>query len=146
MTYFSISELNLNKLPLSPEVTKNLQFLISKLDLFRGAYGKPFIINSGYRDSKLQSKVNPLAPKSKHCFGLAVDVCDKDNLLMNWILKNLELAKDLDLFFEDFRYTPNWCHLQVGKPKSGKRIFIPSSGQPPCNRWNGKYDKKFDLS
>ena len=145
MTYFSISELNPHKFPLSPDVIKNLQLLISKIDSLRESYGKCLIVNSGYRDQAQQNKINPLAPKSKHCLGLAVDFKDKDNSLMNWILQNLDLAKNLELFFEDFRYTPNWCHVQVGRPKSGKRIFVPNPGPTKCNRWNGNYDHQFDL-
>lgn len=142
--YFKASEFNPRNHLLPKETEKNLQNLIFKLNILREAYGRPMILTSGYRTPEEQKKINPSAPNSKHCLGLAVDVSDNDSVFMNWILKNLNLAKELDLFFEDFRYTPNWCHIQVGKPKSGKRIFKPNNNPALCNRWDGKYDKKLD--
>ena len=127
------------------EISDNLDLLLSKINEIRKAYGKPMIVNSGWRPAAINANTPGAAKGSKHQVGLAVDVRDEDGKLFAWCLNNLELLQKLDLFLEDKRYTKNWTHFGVGKPASGKRIFVPSSDRPSApEAWDGIYNHKYD--
>lgn len=127
------------------EISDNLDKLLIPLNKMREAYGSPLICNSGWRPPSINAATPGAASHSAHCMGLAADIADPDGKLMNWVLANLELMKELGFFFEDFRWTPNWVHFGLRKPSSGKRIFIPNANRPTApNRWDGKYDPSFD--
>jgi hypothetical protein len=141
----TLKELNPNNYTLTKEQESNLNSLLDKLNQFRNAYGKPMTVTSGVRSEADQQRINPSAPKSNHLKGLACDFSDSKGELREYVLANLELMKTLGLYFEDFRYTPNWLHCQCVSPASGKRIFVPSSSPAPRpDLWDGKYDRKFD--
>ena len=127
------------------EISNNLDKLLVPLNQIRTAYGKPMTVTSGWRPPAINSSTPGAAAKSKHMIGLACDISDPDGVLMKWVLQNLPLMKSLGIYMEDFRWTPNWVHFQLGVPGSGKRIFVPSSapaGAP--GKWDGKYDSQFD--
>jgi Peptidase M15 len=127
------------------QISENLDRLLVPINKIRDAYGKPMKVNSGWRPPEINAATPGSAPHSKHMEGLAVDIADPDNALMQWTLQNLQLMKDLNIFCEDFRWTPGWCHYQLGGPVSGKRIFIPSVTRPTApNRWDGQYDSQFN--
>ena len=72
-------------------------------------------------------------PASKHKRGMAVDITDRNNELDDWIMAGpkapgagwpLILVK-YDLALEHPNSTNRWCHLQLGAPPSGNRVFIP---------------------
>lgn len=126
------------------EVSDNLDKLLVPINKIRDLYGKSMTVTSGWRPAEINASAGGAA-KSKHTLGLAVDILDENGDLMKWILANLETMKQLDIYFEDFRWTANWCHFQIGAPKSGKRIFVPNTSPATApDRWDGKYDKKFD--
>jgi len=127
------------------EVQANLKVLHEKINVIRTAYGKPMTVSSGWRPAAINSATPNAAKASKHMVGLAVDIRDIDNSLWNWTVANLELIQELGLYLEDRRYTGSWVHYQIGAPKSGKRIFIPSSAPAPHPElWNGQYETKYD--
>lgn len=127
------------------QISENLDRLLIPINKIRDAYGKPMKVNSGWRPPEINAATPGAAPRSKHMEGLAVDIADPDNALMQWTLQNLQLMKDLNIFMEDFRWTPGWCHYQLGGPVSGKRIFIPSVTRPTApNRWDGRYDDQLN--
>lgn len=142
---FTPENLNPHRLPADPVTYDNLALLSGKLNAFMADYRYPLAINSGLRDQALQKKVNPLAPKSNHLLGLAADIHDEANKLLEYVLSNLEKARDLGLFFENPNWTPTWVHIQSVAPKSGHRFFIPDSSPSKCSRWSGIYDSKFDV-
>lgn len=127
------------------EVSSNLDKLLIPLNKIREAYGKPMSVSSGWRPPAINGATPGAAKASKHMIGLACDIVDSDGSVMKWVLQNLQLMKDLGIYLEDFRWTPNWVHFQLGAPGSGKRIFVPSSApaQSP-SKWDGHYDSKFD--
>lgn len=128
------------------EISDNLDALLIPMNKVRDAYGKPMTVNSGWRPAEINAATVGAAAKSKHMLGLAVDIGDADGALKTWVLANLDLMKQLGLFFEDFRYTGSWVHFQNVPPTSGKRIFKPfSSPAPNPERWDGKYDPGFDV-
>lgn len=128
----------------SSEVSNNLDLLLIPLNKIREAYGKPMTVSSGWRPPTINASTPGAATHSKHMVGLACDIQD-DGQLMRWVLANLELMKSLNIYLEDFRWTPTWVHFQLGAPNSKNRIFVPSSApaQAPA-KWDGKYDSKFN--
>lgn len=127
------------------EISKNLDQLLEILNVLRSEYGKPMRVTSGWRPSSINNMVKGAAPKSNHTIGLAADIYDPNGEFMAWVLKHLELMQSLGVFFEDFRWTPTWVHVQIIKPKSGKRIYVPNSSLPAApDRWTGRYDSRFD--
>lgn len=143
-TYFSLQELNPHNLSVSDAQMSNLTTLMNKLDRVRESLDKPMIVTSGLRDAGIQAKVNPINMGSNHIKGLAADVHDEGGVLLDWVLQNLDLMRELGFYFEHPNWTPTWIHFQPIAPHSGKRFFIPNSNPPLCNRWNGIYDSKYD--
>jgi len=123
--YFKIEEINPHNYPTTPEIDANISELISKLSKVREAWGKPMQVTSGLRSQADQARINPGAPKSKHLSGQAADILDEDGSLKVWVGENLALMETIGLWFEAFESTPNWCHMQIVPPGSGKRIFQP---------------------
>lgn len=136
----AMSELNPHNYPTTPEQDTNLATLLDKMNQVRTAWGKPMTVTSGLRSQADQARINPGAPQSKHLLGAACDIAD-DGSLRDWVLQNLQMMKDLGLFFEDFRWTKGWVHFQCLPPTSGHRIFVPSSAPPTDpDAWDGQYD------
>ncbi len=127
------------------EVDNNLNILLEKINVVRAAYAKPMVVSSGWRPPSINDMTANAAKASKHMSGLAVDILDKDKSLWAWVLQNLKLMQDLGLYLEDKRHTPDWVHFGVGAPRSGKRIFKPTTGPYlDASLWNGIYDEKYD--
>lgn len=130
----------------TPEISENLDKLLIPLNSIRDAYGFPMVVTSGWRPPSINGATPGAAAHSKHMEGLAADISDPDNSLWHWVLENLQLMKDLDIFMEDRRYTPGWVHFGLGQPASGHRIFVPSSNPPvDPDSWDGEYDHGFDV-
>ena len=125
--------------PLTPEMELNLQALLIGLNKFRTIYGKPMKVASGYRPPEINSKIKGAAKKSNHMVCLACDFVDIDGSLDLYCANNLKILEECGLYLEHPKWTKTWCHLQVAKPSSGKRIFIPFAGEP----LPGKCDKLF---
>lgn len=126
-------------------VSDNLNALLIVLNKIREKYGKPMLISSGWRPKAINDKTSNSAAMSNHMLGLAADIRDMDRKFMHWCLDNLEFLSELGVYMEDFRYTPSWLHIQIVPPKSGKRIYIPSTNpasDPGC--WSGEYPSKYD--
>lgn len=121
---------------------------VETINKFLANYNSPLIVSSGFRPAKLNNSTYGAASKSNHIICLACDIQDMGSFpLMNYVLKNLQLAKDLGIYFEDFRATPSWVHMQIISPNSGKRIFKPnSSNWLAPQKWNGNYDSKYNSS
>ena len=115
----------------------NLAKLLTKLNEFREAYGKPLRVTSGYRSMKHHLEIyakkgitdqSKIPMKSNHLFGLAADLVpieDDIRHLHDWVWDNIKLMEELNLYFEALSYTPTWLHVQCVAPKSGNRFFIP---------------------
>jgi hypothetical protein len=129
---------------LTLDVDANATKLLEVVNTFLTNYRPIIIISSGWRPKSYNTKIGG-APSSNHITGLAIDIKDTDNSVFKYVLKNLDLAQQLGLYFEDKRWTPTWVHIQLVKPKSGKRIFVPSSSAPlNAKIWDGKYDDKYN--
>ena len=133
---------------LPEDVQDNIKELHIRINVIREAYGKAMKVNDGYRKPANTPKNG--SKTSWHLQGAAIDLDDDDTAyLWKWVLENLQLFQDVGLWIEDPRWTHGnvgtWMHFQIYPPKSGKRIFVPSSTAAPApDIWDGKYDKKFD--
>lgn len=135
-----------NRLPRDHQ--QNLMTLLERMARVREAWGKPMIVNDGYR--KITDRPRGGSIHSWHYQGAAVDIDDTpEGVLAKWCLANLKLLASCKLFIEDPRWTigprGSWVHFQIYPPGSGKRVFIPSRepSQSPTF-WDGKYDRSLD--
>jgi uncharacterized protein YcbK (DUF882 family) len=110
----------------------NLIKLLEKINVIRKAYGKPWIITSGYRSLEDHLRIykekgitdkSKIPMKSKHLFGKACDVFDPNLELTKWLKDNPSYLEDNGLWCEEGN--KNWVHFQDEPPKSGKRWFLP---------------------
>lgn len=130
---------------LTSQVLKNAEALLEKVNAFVQELGVNSIkVSSGFRPSGVNASIGG-AKLSNHMTGNAVDLTDQHGELRDLFLKHLEIAKKYNLYFEDFRWTPGWVHVQNLMPLSKNRIFIPST-QPATEprAWSGSYDIKFN--
>lgn len=131
---------------LTTEVKANAEALLPVVNAFLddiGWTGKR-IVNSGFRSAAINAATPGSAANSLHLRGAAIDIKD-DGSLRDLILANLDKAKIHGVWFEDFRWTKNWCHVQHTPSHSGHRIYIPSSAPASDpHAWSGHYDSKFD--
>ena len=72
------------------------------------------------------------ARRSKHKFGHGIDICDTKRLLAAFCISKLgrELMQKHNLYMENPRWTPVWCHLQDVHPLSRMRVYRPSMRAP----------------
>lgn len=115
----------------------NLEILLAKVNEIRKAYNKPMYVSSGYRSRQKHLDIyrkkgftdDKIPWGSQHLSGCAVDFSDPKKELQTWILNNIELIEQLDVFIEDFKHTPTWVHIQIhpfrSYRKDGSRFFIP---------------------
>jgi uncharacterized protein YcbK (DUF882 family) len=118
---------------LEPDIQKNLNELLIKINQIRTSWGKPMTVTSGFRTMKKHLEIyakkgtDPahIPMKSNHLYGRAVDISDPNKELQKWCLANEPLLASVGLWMEDFSVTVNWCHFQINPPPSGKRWFMP---------------------
>lgn len=90
-------------------------------------------VASGWRPAVVNDNTCNAAAHSNHLDALACDLRDTDDrALAIWCLDNLDLLEQLGLWMEDPRWTPDWVHLQTAPPRSGNRVYIPSSSPAKC--------------
>lgn len=122
MSYFTIDELcksskatmlGISNKP-SETVMRNLQDLIDNiLDPLRRAYGKPIIVNSGYRCTALNTAVGGV-PNSQHLTGHAADITGgnkAENKKLWELIKKLDLP--IDQCIDESSLT--WVHVSYDK-------------------------------
>ena len=112
----------------SHEAIANLKRVCGWLEVLRERYGKPIIINSGYRSSQLNKKIGGV-PTSNHLTGCAVDIrvtgmeqlIRYANILLDYAD---ESHQDFDeLLIEKNRYGAIWLHFAV-RPKGNRRRIL----------------------
>ena len=129
MKYFTIKELchsstaiqkRIDNTPNS-EIVNNLKRLVEYiLDPLRERYGKPIIVNSGYRCPALNKAVNG-SKTSQHVKGLAADITagspTKNKILFN-LIQELNLPFDQLIDEKNF----SWVHVSFSE-KPRKQIL-----------------------
>ena len=129
--YFTINELtksstaqrlHINNSP-TQEVKDNLNKLIDNvLDPLRELYGKPIIVNSGYRCIKLNKAVGG-AKNSQHLVGQASDIrtvqnTKESNKELFDLIKNSQLP--FDQLINEYDY--NWVHVSYS-PRNRRQVL-----------------------
>lgn len=138
MKWFTIDELcysatanakGISNVP-TADVKKRLELLVSEvLDPVREAFGKPIIVNSGYRSEKLNKAIGG-ARKSQHLRGEAVDVRAK-NPVDNKVIFDIvaQLGKYDQLIWEQGSdMFPAWVHISYREPMR-KQILRTKDGK-----------------
>ena len=114
---------------LTDEIRANAEITVAKANELLARAGRSDIhtVNSGWRPKTVNEATANSATQSRHLTGQAVDLPDRDRTLASWCGDNLDVLAEVGLWCEDFRWTKTWVHLQTVPPKSGKRIYVPSS-------------------
>lgn len=118
----------LSSLPIDHQI--NLYRVHYALNLIRSYYNKPITITSGYRSKEDQIEIYRKKDKtppmgSQHLIGAAADLWDPDGSLKLFFINRKALYETLDIYFERFDSTPDWVHIQLYRPASQDRFFIP---------------------
>lgn len=122
----------------------NLEALVAALNPIEEFWiqqgNEPWRVTSGYRfmsdhvriykkkneqRKKEKKKLLAIPLGSQHLRGNAVDILDTNDHLKTFISTHLELFEEKNLYFEDFKYTKGYVHIQSVPPKSGVRFFKP---------------------
>lgn len=132
MKYFSLKELTESDtaarkgIDNTPDaiVKANLTALVANvLDPLREAYGKPIVVNSGYRCEKLNKLVGG-AKKSQHLTGQAADIRSvsrsvaENKKIFNLIVK---LGLPYDQLIDEYGY--KWVHVSYNMKGNRKQII-----------------------
>ena len=109
----------------SHEAIANLKRVCGWLEVLRERYGKPIIINSGYRSPQLNKKIGGV-PTSNHLTGCAADIrVENIEQLIRYAAILLDYADEShqqfdELLIERNRYGAIWLHFAV-RPKNNRR-------------------------
>lgn len=135
MKYFSIEELSksdvarkkgIANLP-AGEARENLVALVDNiLDPLREAWGKPIVVNSGYRSEELNDLVGG-SSTSQHLRGQAADIeavsrSREDNERLFNLIRSLGLP--FDQLIDEFGY--DWIHVSYD-PSRNRRAVIEAA-------------------
>ena len=134
MKYFTIEELcrsetadakGIDNSP-SAVVRGNLEALVSNvLDPLREAFGKPIIVNSGYRSTLLNNSVGG-AKNSQHTRGEAADITAedvKDNKQLFEIIRE-NLPFDQLIWEKGTRTYPAWIHVSFKREGRNRKQIL----------------------
>lgn len=106
-------------------------------------------VASGYRPAGVNAATKNAAVASTHLTCQGIDLQDQIGTrdVARWCLRHPERLAARELWMEDPRWTGGrtntdpWVHLQSRSPKSGRRVFVPSSQPataPPLPEQIGK--------
>lgn len=92
-------------------------------------------IASGYRPAGANAATANAATASTHltCEGIDLQDIIGTRALAVWCIKNLRHLEACELWMEDPRWTAGrvntdpWVHMQGKPPRSGKRVYVPST-------------------
>jgi len=114
---------------LTDEIRANAQATVDKANELLARAGRSDIhtVNSGWRPKTVNESTANSGSQSRHITAEAVDLPDRDRTLATWCADNLDIARELGIYYEDFRWTPTWVHMQIVPPKSNKVVYIPST-------------------
>lgn len=105
------------------QAEQNLRQLVEAvLDPLREAYGKPIVVNSGYRSARLNKAVKG-SKTSQHLTGEAADI-ESYNRSREENKKLFDLIVSLDLPFDQLinEYDYDWIHVSFGPRRRGQKL------------------------
>lgn len=113
---------------LTGEIEANAAELLGRVNNLLAALGwADPEIRSGWRPQAVNDATSNAAAHSKHLTGQAVDLADPDRSLARAIMLEPDVLTQFGLWMENPQWTPTWTHLQSVPPKSGRRIYVPST-------------------
>lgn len=136
--------------PSSPALIENARKLIQRVNSFLViaisggiSLGVDSIsqnhVASGHRPAGVNARTQNAAVASTHLTCEGIDIQDvKSRALAIFCIVHADLMEKCGLWLEDPRWTAGkergdpWCHFQSKPPRSGNRIYVPSS-QPPSD-------------
>jgi len=109
-----------------PEVVENLKLLCENvLEKIRIHFGRPLMINSGYRGPKLNKAIGG-AKNSQHMTGQAADIeipGMSNKILFCWIRDNLEFDQLILEFHKEGVPDSGWVHVSWNSQGNRKQIL-----------------------
>lgn len=130
MKYFSMSELTdsatarqlgIRNIP-SAEAQANIVALTENvLDKAREAWGKPIIVNSGYRCPRLNKVVGGVS-NSQHVTGEAADITTGTKYGNKWLFNYIRDNCDYDQLIDERDYT--WVHVSYKRNGVNRRDVL----------------------
>lgn len=118
MKYFTISELcrsvkasaiGIDNTP-DELVQANLEALVENvLDPLREAWGKPIIVNSGYRSKELNAILPGASSTSQHMRGEAADITTGTREGNRWLFDYVKRHLPFDQLIDEYNYS--WVHV-----------------------------------
>lgn len=129
--FFTLSELTKSSTALkyhidntpSDDIIKNLQYGVDMvLDPLRRLYGKPIIINSGYRCQELNKRVGGVS-NSWHTQGNAADIHVASLAEAIRIFDSLQKIPSVDTALFEHSKTGQWLHVQWSMSKTPRHHF-----------------------
>ena len=133
MKYFTIDELchsdtairlNIPNSPDSKSVRNLVSLIENVLDPLRESFGKPIIVNSGYRSRSLNTIVGGSAT-SQHLFGQAADITaqdKRDNRILFDMLKHQGNFDQL-IWEKGGSLYPDWVHVSYSTISNRRQIL-----------------------
>lgn len=107
----------------SDDIIKNLQYGVDMvLDPLRRLYGKPIIINSGYRCPELNKRVGGIS-NSWHTQGNAADIHVASLAEARRIFDNLQKIPSVDTALFEHSTSGQWLHVQWNMSKTPRHHF-----------------------
>lgn len=113
------------KWPLTVEQEMEVTKLLAAVQGLFADCPVPLSVSSGYRPAAVNAQVPNSAKRSAHMSCQAVDLADPDRKLAHYLLDNVSLLEQWDMYLEDPAYTAGWVHVQTRRTRSGKRVFKP---------------------
>lgn len=132
MKYFTIQELTasatakrkgIDNRPDAKASAALTALVANVLDPLREAWGKPIVVTSGYRSTKLNRAVGG-SSRSQHCKGEAADIRTLSD--RKWENQRLfELIQKLDLPFDQLidEYGYDWIHVSYKEGANRKEVL-----------------------
>jgi hypothetical protein len=121
------------RLDLNEDIIQNAHITVDRINellmFVHDDIGMEFTeIASGWRPPSVNDATANAAKTSTHLSGQACDLRDTpDRDLARWCLRRQPRLASIGLWMEDPQWTPTWVHLQIRPPKSGLRVYIPST-------------------
>lgn len=118
---------------MTAQLWRNAEDMTLRANWLRGHYlidhpdAPEWVVRSGRRTPAINASTVGAAPDSHHLRCNALDISDSGRRLARWMVANLHVLADIELWMEDPRCTPTWVHIQRVPPGSGNRVFIPSA-------------------
>lgn len=129
MKYFTIKELcksstanqyKLDNTPNEEQINNLIQLVDNILDPLREAWGRPIMINSGFRSQTVNAKVGGVKT-SQHLTGQAADISTGDienNKRLFNLIQNLKLP--FDQLIDEYNF--KWVHVSYS-PKNRRQVL-----------------------